>query len=143
MWKIFRIFVKHLKSKIMDQNTSLKFTLLFLLIGGFIAVGLSMNHSKVNITKAEESYLTSLHKQDSLKNVIDSLQTEIFTLEDGFDSKEHRYEDVLFEYELGISYLKDYHPKAYKDFHRIIAHKEKFSHELERENTKRLNAEDL
>jgi hypothetical protein len=117
--------------------------LLFLLIGGIIAVGLSMNHSKVNITKAEESYLTSLHKQDSLKNVIDSLQTEIFTIEDGFDFKEHRYEDVLFEYELGISYLKDYHPKAYKDFHRIIAHKERFSHEIERENTKRLNAEDL
>jgi hypothetical protein len=117
--------------------------LLFLLIGGIIAVGLSMNHSKVNITKAEESYLTSLHKQDSLKNVIDSLQTEIFTIEDGFDFKEHRYEDVLFEYELGISYLKDYHPKAYKDFHRIIAHKERFSHEIERENTKRLNADDL
>ena len=127
----------------MDQSTSLKFMLLFLLIGGIIAVGLSMNHSKVNITKAEESYLTSLHKQDSLKNVIDSLQTEIFTIEDGFDFKEHRYEDVLFEYELGISYLKDYHPKAYKDFHRIIAHKERFSHEIERENTKRLNAEDL
>jgi len=127
----------------MDQSTSLKFMLLFLLIGGIIAVGLSMNHSKVNITKAEESYLTSLHKQDSLKNVIDSLQTEIFTIEDGFDFKEHRYEDVLFEYELGISYLKDYHPKAYKDFHRIIAHKERFSHEIERENTKRLNADDL
>jgi hypothetical protein len=143
MWKIFRIFVKHLKSKVMDQNTSLKFMLLFLLIGGIIAVGLSMNHSKVNITKAEESYLTSLYKQDSLKNVIDSLQTEIFTIEDGFDFKEHRYEDVLFEYELGISYLKDYHPKAYKDFHRIIAHKERYSHEIERENIKRLNADDL
>jgi hypothetical protein len=113
--------------------------LLFLLIGGIIAVGLSMNHSKVNITKAEESYLTSLYKQDSLKNVIDSLQTEIFTIEDGFDFKEHRYEDVLFEYELGISYLKDYHPKAYKEFHRIIGMREYYSHELERENSKRLN----
>jgi hypothetical protein len=113
--------------------------LLFLLIGGIIAVGLSMNHSKVNITKAEESYLTSLHKQDSLKNVIDSLQTEIFLLEDGCDYREHRYEDVLFEYELGLSYLKDYHPTAYKDFNRIIGMKERYSSELERENTKRLN----
>jgi len=71
--------------------------------------------------------------------VIDSLQTELFILEDGCDYREHRYEDVLFEYEFGISYLKDYHPKAYKDFHRIIGMKEKYSFELERENGKRLN----
>lgn len=104
-----------------------------------LAVGFSVNHSKVNITKAEGSYLTSLQKQDSLQNVIDSLQTEIFMLEDGFDSKEHRYEDVIGEYEIGISYLKDYHPKAYKDFHRIIGMRERYSAELERENIKRLN----
>ena len=29
-----------------------------------LAVGLSVNHSKENITKAEESYLTSLQKRD-------------------------------------------------------------------------------
>ncbi len=103
-----------------------------------LAVGFSVNHSKVNITKAEGSYLTSLQKQDSLQNVIDSLQTEIFMLEDGFDSKEHRYEDVIGEYEIGMSYLKDYHPKAYKDFHRIIGMRERFTAELERENSKRL-----
>jgi hypothetical protein len=103
-----------------------------------LALGFSVNHSKVNITKAEGSYLTSLQKQDSLQNVIDSLQTEIFMLEDGFDSKEHRYEDVIGEYEIGMSYLKDYHPKAYKDFHRIIGMRERYSAELERENSKRL-----
>jgi exonuclease VII small subunit len=92
---------------------------------------------------SRENYEIKNRTIDSLNKVVDSLQTEIFTLEDGFDFKEHRYEDVLFEYELGISYLKDYHPKAYKDFHRIIAHKERYSHELERENIKRLNAEDL
>jgi hypothetical protein len=59
--------------------------------------------------------------------------------EDGCDYREHRYEDVLFEYELGLSYLKDYHPKAYKDFHRIIGMKERYSKELERENGKILN----
>jgi len=90
--------------------------------------------------KPETIYVKSEQttKEDSLNIVIDSLQTEIFMLEDGFDSKEHRYEEVLFEYELGISYLKDYHPKAYKDFHRIIGMKENYSHELERENSKRL-----
>jgi hypothetical protein len=104
-----------------------------------LAVGLSVNHSKVNITNAEASYLQSLEKRDSLQNVIDSLQTEIIMLEDGFDAKEHRYEDVIFEYELGLSYLKDYHPRAYKDFHRIIGMRERYTTELNRENTKRLN----
>lgn len=79
------------------------------------------------------------YKIDSLNNMIDSLQTEIFYLEDGFDFKEHRYEDVIFEYELGLSYLKDYHPNAYKDFHRIIGMKERYSNELKKENIKRLN----
>jgi hypothetical protein len=123
----------------MDLNTSLKIGLFTILVIGIVAVGLSMNHSKVNITKAEESYLKSLQKQDSLKNVIDSLKTELIFLEDGFDSKERRYEDVIFEYEFGLSYLKDYHPKAYKDFHRIIGMKERYSAELNRENSKRLN----
>ena len=104
-----------------------------------IAVVLSLNHSKENISKAEKSYLIKLEKIDSLQNVIDSLQTEIFFLEDGFDNKEHRYEDIMFEYELGLSYLKDYHPKAYKDFHRIIGMRERYSSELNRENSKRLN----
>jgi hypothetical protein len=104
-----------------------------------LAVGLSVNHSKENITKAEESYLSSLQKQDSLKNVIDSLQSELIILEDGFDKKEARYSDVIFEYELGLSYLKDYHPYAYKDFHRIIGMRERYSTELNRENSKRLN----
>ena len=123
----------------MDSNTTLKIGLFTILIIGFVAVGLSINHSKVNITKAEESYLESLQKKDSLQNVIDSLQIEIVMLEDGFDLKEHRYEDTLFEYELGLSYLKDYHPTAYKDFHRILAHKERYSAEIDRENSKRLN----
>jgi hypothetical protein len=123
----------------MDSNITYKIGLFTILVIGFVAVGLSMNHSKVNITKAEESYLTSLQKRDSLQNVIDSLQIEIVMLEDGFDDKEHRYEDVLSEYEIGLSYLKDYHPTAYKDFHRIIGMKERYSSQLERENSKRLN----
>lgn len=122
----------------MDSNTTYKIGLFTILVIGFIAVGLSMNHSKVNITKAEESYLQSLEKRDSLNKVIDSLRTEIIFLEDGFDKKEHRYEDVINEYELGISYLKDYHPAAYKDFHRIIGMKERYSAELNRENSERL-----
>lgn len=80
-------------------------------------------------------------KTDSLQNVIDSLQSDIKILEEGFDSREHRYEDVIGEYQLGLSYLKDYHPSAYKDFHRIIGMRERYSFELERENKKRLKIE--
>ncbi len=79
--------------------------------------------------------------EDSLRNVITQLRIENENEEDGWDKKEHRYEDVLFEYELGISYLKDYHPKAYQDFHRIIGMKGRYSYELERENKKRLQLE--
>lgn len=128
----------------MDTNTSLKYTLLFLLIAGIIAVGLSMNErNKPVVALSKENYESKIKTIDSLTNVVDSLQMEIFSLEDGFDSKEHRYEDVLFEYELGISYLKDYHPKAYKDFHRIIGMREEYTHELERENSKRLKQNNL
>jgi hypothetical protein len=124
----------------------LRYSPLILLVSIIIlAIGLSNHYEdkKPVVAMSRENYEIKNRTIDSLNKVVDSLQTEIFTLEDGFDFKEHRYEDVLFEYELGISYLKDYHPKAYKDFHRIIGHKERYSHELERENIKRLNAEDL
>jgi hypothetical protein len=78
-------------------------------------------------------------KTDSLQNVIFNLQSDIRILEEGCDSREHRYEDVISDYEIGLSYLKDYHPIAYKDFHRIVGMREKYSFELERENKKRLN----
>ena len=126
-----------------NNNTTRKIGLLIILYIGiasifFFILNKRDKHTPV-ITINKESYTNQTHTIDSLTRVVDSLQTEIFTIEDGFDFKEHRYEDVVFEYELGLSYLKDYHPKAYKDFHRIIAHKERYSHEVERENTKILN----
>jgi hypothetical protein len=128
----------------MDTNTKLKITLFAILVVGIVVVGLSMNQKdKPVVALSKENYESKIKTIDSLTNVVDSLQMEIFSLEDGFDSKEHRYEDVLFEYELGISYLKDYHPKAYKDFHRIIGMREEYTHELERENSKRLKQNNL
>jgi hypothetical protein len=104
-----------------------------------IAYGLSRDKSNPSVAIVNsKDYKIKPYSIDSLNNVIDSLQTEIFMLEDGFDSKEHRYEDIINEYQLGLSYLKDYHPKAYNDFHRIIGMKENYSRELERENGKRL-----
>ena len=122
----------------MDENASLKIGLFTLLISGIIVVSLTMNHDKENVTKAEKSYLNKLEQIDSLHNVIDSLQSEIKLQSDGFDSRESRYEDIIGEYEIGLSYLKDYHPKAYKDFHRIIGMRERYSRELDRENKQRL-----
>jgi len=118
----------------------LRYSPLILLVSIVIlAIGLSNNYEKPVVAMSKDKYANQQRTIDSLIVANDSLQTEIFMLEDGFDSKEHRYEDIIGEYEIGISYLKDYHPKAYKDFHRIIGMREKYSAELERENTKRLN----
>jgi len=78
-------------------------------------------------------------KEDSLREVISNLQSEMEIAEDGWDKKEQRYEDILFEYEYGIDHLKHHHINAYKDFHRIIGFKERYSRETETENKKRLN----
>jgi len=129
----------------MDIGDKLKITLGTILIVGIIAVaivsiGFSMNNKdKPVVVISKESYQIQTHTIDSLTRVVDSLQIEIFSLEDGFDYKEHRYEDTIFQYELGLSYLKDYHQNAYKDFHRFLAHKERYSKQDERENTKILN----
>jgi hypothetical protein len=98
-----------------------------------VAIGLSMNHSKVNIAKGEESYLSSLQKIDSLQNTNDSLQLELKIQADGFDYKELRYEETIFRYELGIDHLKNYHREAYEEFVRIAQFKEYYDRETERE----------
>ena len=105
---------------------------------GFISFQL-LFHLVIKPNNVAPTPTTTDYKVDSLNLVIDSLQTELFYLEDGFDDKEHRYEDIIFEYEYGIDYLKEYHPKAYKDFHRIIGMRERYSRKLEKENKQRLN----
>lgn len=80
-------------------------------------------------------------KVDSLQTIIDSLQAEIEFQNKGFDSKEHRYEDVIFEYEFGLDYLEKYHPDAYRDFHRIISFSERYRRTDAQENKKRLHVE--
>jgi hypothetical protein len=116
--------------------------LLILLIAVVILLswGLTENFNRLS---APAEISTHVCKEDSLKNVIESLQNEITMLEDGFDFKERRYEEILFEYEFGIDHLKNYHPEAYKDFHRIIAHKERFSKQVERDNKKMLSPQNF
>lgn len=97
--------------------------------------GLTNNFNQHNVPIVE----TKPCKEDSLQNVINDLKIEIENEEDGWDKKERRYEDVLFEYQFGLDHLKNYHPNAYKDFHRILGYRERYSKEIERENKQRLN----
>lgn len=77
-------------------------------------------------------------REDSLKSVINNLEAQFQKESDGWDDKENRYESILFEYEYGIEHLKQTHPDAYREFHRIIGYKENYSRETERDNKKRL-----
>lgn len=111
---------------------------LYILLVGItilLAAGLTKNYNEHTAPVAFDKHVC---KEDSLNNVIDSLQTYVTTMEDGFDSKERRYEEILFEYEYGIDRLKDSHPDAFKEFHRIISYRERYSKQDERENKKRL-----
>lgn len=83
---------------------------------------------------------TTVCKEDSLQNVINELQMDLKMQSDGFDSKEKRYSEILFEYEFGVEHLKNYQPHAYIEFHRILSHKEIFSRQDEQENIKRLES---
>ena len=122
----------------MDTNFKLKVALSAILITG-IAVVYGTARRGTEKLPTPSHYDELVLRVDSLENVVDSLQTEIQFNEDAFDSRERRYEDVISEYELGLSYLKDYHKDAYKDFHRIIGMKERYSHQLDRENKTRLD----
>lgn len=106
-----------------------------LVIGSIFGVFVSLIHSnnKPNVVTP-----TNICKQDSLQNVINELQMDLKMQSDGFDSKERRYEDIIFEYEYGIDHLKNYQPHAYREFHRILSHKENFNRQDEQENIKRL-----
>jgi hypothetical protein len=132
----------------MDTNTTLKITLGTILIVGIIAmtivsIGFSMNNKdKPVVTMSGENYQIQTHTIDSLTRVVDSLEMEIHSQAQKFDNKEKKYKEILFEYELGIDRIKNYHPKAYEDFHRILAYREDYSREAEIENKKRLNEYD-
>ena len=80
---------------------------------------------------------------DSLQRVIDDLQIQIETNNNLYDERETKYEQIIFEYEIGISHIEKYHNDAYRDFHRILAHKERFTREDEKENIKRLEKNNL
>ena len=70
-----------------------KIVIYLLLLIGFIEICYELNKNNLKHQSVQN------HKIDSLNKVIDSLQTEIFYLEDGFDHKEHIYEQAIYDCE--------------------------------------------
>jgi gas vesicle protein len=106
-----------------------------LMIGALIGVFVSLTYFN---DKTIPVVTTTICKEDSLQNVINELQMDLKMQSDGFDSKEKRYSEILFEYEYGINHLKIYQPQSYREFHRILSHKEIFTRQDEQDNIKRL-----
>ena len=76
--------------------------------------------------------------EDQLRNEINNLQGLIEIQAHNFDSEEIKREQIIFEYRYGLERLKETHPEAYREFHRIIGYKEVYTRETEIENKKRL-----
>ena len=106
-----------------------------LMIGALIGVFVSLTYFN---DKTIPVVTTTICKEDSLQNVINELQMDLKMQSDGFDSKEKRYSEILFEYEYGINHLKIYQPQSYREFHRILSHKEIFNRQDEQDNIKRI-----
>jgi len=117
----------------MKSDTNLRIVITLIIAISIITIWSIRDTKKTIIT-------TNCAKSDSLQNVINELQTELETQERGFSNKEQLYEDILFEYEYGLDRLKETHPSAYKEFHRIIAFKERYSVEDKIDNQKRLKS---
>jgi len=124
----------------MDTNTTLKITLGTILIVGIIAItivsiGFSMNN-KDNVTPEP---ITTECKADSLQSVIDSLTSDYEIQREGWENKEKRYENIIFHYQYGLGYIKDYDPATYKKIIRIAMLREDFSYDVEKEFKEQVN----
>ena len=78
-------------------------------------------------------------KADSLQNVIDSLTSDYEIQREGWENKEKRYENIIFHYQYGLGYIKDYDPATYKKIIRIAMLREDFSYDVEKEFKQQVN----
>ena len=121
----------------MNFTKTTSVVLVIVVIG--IAAGLSINEKdKPVVAMSRENYEIQTHTIDSLQKTVDSLEVQLESQAQKFDNKEKEYNKIIFEYELGIDRIEKYHPKAYEDFHRILAYREEYSRIDEIENKKRL-----
>jgi hypothetical protein len=108
-------------------------------IVGFILFQLLFNLViKPNNTSPDP--ITAECKADSLQNVINDLQIDLESQAKEFDNRENKYQDIISEYEYGMEWIEKHHLEAYRDFHRVVAYKERYSRLDEQENIKRLNS---
>jgi hypothetical protein len=123
------------------MNNSVK-SVTFFVLGSIIWLVFYISILKPNNIPVVEEVNTNelLVENQKLKSENDSLSAELESQAKRFDNKENEYNKVIFEYELGIDRIKNYHPNAYEDFHRILAYKEQYSREDEMENKKRLKS---
>ena len=100
-----------------------------------VSIGFSMNN-KDSITPEP---ITIECKTDSLQNVIDSLTSDYEIQREGWENKEKRYENIIFHYQYGLGYIKDYDPATYRKIIRIAMLKEDFSYDVEKEFKEQVN----
>jgi len=118
----------------------LKIVLGTILIVGIITITIvsiefSMNN-KDNITPEP---IPTECKADSLQNVIDSLVSDYEIQREGWENKEKRYENIIFHYQYGLGYIKDYDPATYQKIIRIAMIREDFSYDVEKEFKQQVN----
>ena len=118
----------------------LKIVLGTILIVGIIAVAIvSIGFSMNNKDNTAPEPLTTECKADSLQIVIDSLNSEFEIQREGWENKEKRYENIIFHYQYGLGYIKDYDPATYRKIIRIAMLKEDFSYDVEKEFKEQVN----
>jgi hypothetical protein len=83
--------------------------------------------------------ITTECKADSLQNVIDSLTSDYEIQREGWENKEKRYESIIFHYQYGLGYIKDYDPATYQKIIRIAMLREDFSYDVEKEFKQQVN----
>ena len=118
----------------------LKIVLGTILIVGIIAVAIvSIGFSMNNKDSITPEPITIECKTDSLQNVIDSLTSDYEIQREGWENKEKRYENIIFHYQYGLGYIKDYDPATYQKIIRIAMIREDFSYDIEKEFKQQVN----
>lgn len=82
--------------------------------------------------------INSRCNEDSLRIVIVNLESLLESEYQKWDDREMKYESTIFEYQYGLDRIKETHPDAHREFHRIIGFKEKYSRDVEKENKRRM-----
>jgi hypothetical protein len=105
---------------------------------GFIGFQL-LFHLVIKPNNTAPEPVTTECKADSLQIVIDSLTSDYEIQREGWESKEKRYENIIFHYQYGLGYIKDYDPATYQKIIRIAMLREDFSYDVEKEFKEQVN----